>query len=303
MNYKDLLEKNNLKVNKYTFKGKVIIIDTPLGNFILKPNYNKNYNYNYLLSRGFNFLPEIIDYNDNYILYKYIEDISYDESQKCLDFIKILSILHNKTAHYKEVDYLYFKNIYENLNNRINDLIDYYNELANLIENNVYYSPSNYLIIRNISLVFSCLNFLKNELYSWYDLVKNNRKIRICSNYNNIDLSNLLKDKDSTYLLSTQYLKEDMPIYDLLLFYKKYCLSYDFSYLLNAYEKIFPLSIEEKKLLFIYISVPNKMVFTTNELQNVLYVRKEIDLLLNTSFVLSSKEKKQTDNNENKINK
>ena len=44
------------------------------------------------------------------------------------------------------------------------------------------------------------------------------------------------------------------------------------------------------------------MVFTTNELQNVLYVRKEIDLLLNTSFVLSSKEKKQTDNNENKIN-
>ena len=300
MNYKTLLEKNNLKVNKYTLKGKVIIIETPLGNFVLKRNYNNNYNY--LLSRGFNYLPKIIDSNNEYVLYEYINDIPYNESIKSLDFIKILALIHIKTSHYKEINNIEYKNLYENITNSLNDLNIYYNNLINMIENNIYFSPSTYLIARNISLIFSCLGFLKNELEKWYELVKDKSKVRVSSTYNNVDLNNLLKDENGTYLLGFQNLKETSPIYDLVSFYKKYNLDYDFSYLLTEYEKIFPLTIEEKKLLLILISIPNKMKFTDNELNDVKYVRKEIDEMLNTLKFLNLEEKKQTDNNKNKNN-
>ena len=36
--FKKLLNKEGLKVDKYTIKGKATIVDTPLGQFVLKQN-------------------------------------------------------------------------------------------------------------------------------------------------------------------------------------------------------------------------------------------------------------------------
>ena len=42
--FKKILDKNDLKVNKYTVKGKAMIVGTPLGQFVLKKgNNNKIY--------------------------------------------------------------------------------------------------------------------------------------------------------------------------------------------------------------------------------------------------------------------
>lgn len=37
-------------------------------------------------------------------------------------------------------------------------------------------SPSEYLIARNISKIFSCIYFCKNEMESWYELVKTKKE-------------------------------------------------------------------------------------------------------------------------------
>lgn len=81
-----------------------------------------------------------------------------------LDLIKLVSLLHNKTTHYKEVDFADYKTIYETLSNNIEYLYSYYNDIITLIETKVYMSPSEYLLARNISKIFGSLNFSKQEL-------------------------------------------------------------------------------------------------------------------------------------------
>ena len=56
--FKKILDKNDLKVNKYTMKGKAMIVDTPLGQFVLKKG-NNNKIYKYLASRNFEYFPKV----------------------------------------------------------------------------------------------------------------------------------------------------------------------------------------------------------------------------------------------------
>ena len=51
----------------------------------------------------------------------------------------------------------------ENINTKIeiNDTFNYYNQLMDIIDNEVYMSPANYLIARNISIIYSSL-IIKN---------------------------------------------------------------------------------------------------------------------------------------------
>ena len=165
--YKNLLNKNDLLVNKYTIKGKSTIVNTNKGLFVLNKNSGNDI-YNYLLTRNFENFPKIIDINNDVILYEYLDNIEYDRSQKALDLIKIIAILHRKTTYYKEIDYDEYKKIYENLKNKINNINNYYLDIINNIESKIYMSPSEYLIARNISKIFSCIHYCNSELDKWY---------------------------------------------------------------------------------------------------------------------------------------
>ena len=63
----NIIKRNNLKVNKVTINKDVTTIDTPLGLFDIK-KYKDPSIFDYLLSRGFIYIPKIIDYDDEYIL-------------------------------------------------------------------------------------------------------------------------------------------------------------------------------------------------------------------------------------------
>ena len=108
--YKNLINKNGLKVNKYTIKGKATIVDTQLGSFVLKKNLGNNI-FNYLYSRNFNYYPKIIDLDKNGIMYEYLDNINYDNDQKAVDLMHILSLLHSKTTYYKEIDFDEYKKL------------------------------------------------------------------------------------------------------------------------------------------------------------------------------------------------
>ena len=51
---------------------------------------------------------------------------------------------------------------------------------------NDYMSPSNYLISRNISFIYSAINYAKASIDYWYKLVENKRKVRVVINHNNL---------------------------------------------------------------------------------------------------------------------
>ncbi len=291
--FKNLLDKQGLKVDKYTIKGKATIVDTPLGQFVLKENKGNNNIYKYLSSRNFDYFPKIISQDKNSIMFEYLEDIPYDDSQRAFDIIRLIALLHSKTTYYKEIDYDEFKNIYEETKKKIDYINNYYLDIINIIESRIYMSPSEYLIARNISKIFSCIYFCRNELDAWYELIKDKKRKRVVTLHNNLKLDNLIKNKN-IYLISWDLSKIDLPIYDFINFYNKYALDFDFSILLEEYERIFPLLEEEKKLLSILISIPEKIDISYSEYEMVKKVRKFLDKIYKTESLLTSKKEETT---------
>lgn len=301
MKYNNIIKRNGLEVNKVTIKGTATIIYTPLGQFVIKNNNGLKI-YNYLLSRSFDYFPKIIDYDDDVILFEYIENIEYDLSEKAQDFVKLLSFLHSKTSFFKETDIDEYKKIYEDTKYRIISLLNYYNNLTNIIESHEYMSPSEYLLIKNISIILSALNFCQIELDEWFNIVKSKNKKRVVTLFNNIDLSNLLKSKDNIYFIGLDKTCVSIPVYDLYNFYNKYSNDFDFSTLLTLYEKIFPLNEEEKKLLFILISIPSKIELN-NSVNNIKDIKTSIKKIYNTLNILNFEKEKARQTHETKDDK
>lgn len=266
-------------INKITLKNNVRIIDNDY--VIKRKKQSLTTTYNYLLSRSFNYFPEIIKEDDEYIYYKYIDDITEPKEQKMLDLVILLGILHSKTVLYKEIDIDYYKEIYENINNRIDDIYNYYNELMDNIDNEIYMSPANYLIARNISIIYNSLNYAKEHIQKWYKIIENKRKMRVVTIHNNLKLEHYLKN-DKPYLISWDNSTIDMPIYDLVSLYQNNYLDFEFSDILKLYLSKFPLTNEEMDLYLTIISIPNKIKYQSSEYKTVLEVRRLFDYLYKT---------------------
>lgn len=290
--FKKILDKNDLKVDKYTMKGKTMIVNTPLGQFALKKGNLDNI-YKYLLSRNFEYFPKVIDSNEDSTIYEFVDDVKYDNEQRAFDLIHTIALLHSKTTYYKDVDIDEYKKIFEEIMEKINYIYNYYMDVINIIESKIYMSPSEYLIARNISKIFSCIYFCKNELEQWYEIVKNEKRKRVVTLHNNLKLDNIIRNK-SVYLIGWEYSKIDSPIYDFINFYNKYALYFDFRSLLNEYERIFPFKEEEKKLLSVLISIPSKIPNTEKEYNKVKNVRQLLDKIYKTEMLLTPKEKEET---------
>ena len=297
-NYKYFVKKNNLEVLKVTIKDNKVIVDTPLDSFIIiKGDINK---YNYLLSRGFDYIPRIIDYDDKYIMFDNLEAVNYDISEKLLDYIRVISLLHIKTSYYKEVNNLEYNFIYEELLSKINDTRNYYESLINGIESREYMSPIEYLIARNISLILYIINICFDLLEKYYSIVKGKSNIRVVTLYNN-DIANVVKTKDSIYLTDFNSSYIDSPIYDILFIYNKYYNYIDLDTILNTYIKVFKLSEEELLLIKILVLLPSKIrigtevndMIITKNIMNKIYKSLKI---LESNKEETSKTKKQKDN-------
>ena len=278
---------NKYKAKKVTLKNSAKIIENENTRLVIKKdNPNILDTYNYLLSRSFDYFPKIIYKDNDYNAYEYIEDVNEPSEQRILDIITLTSILHSKTTFYKEVDIDNYKYLYETINKKLEYLFNYYNDIITLIEKNIYMSPSNYIIARNINKIFETINYCKYEVDSWYELIKDKRKIRVVNIHNNLSLDHYIKN-DKPYLISWNKNKIDMPIYDLLTLYKKYYLDFDFYELFNYYESRYPLTNEERKMLFILMSIPEKLVLDSSEYKNSIKCRKFFDYIYKTEDLIN----------------
>ena len=90
----ELLKKSDIRALSYKKNGNVIIAQTNIGKVVIKKNKNKDYIYNYLNNRNFDYYPEIIKEED-YIVSKYVEDVDIPKEQKILDLVDLVSLMHN----------------------------------------------------------------------------------------------------------------------------------------------------------------------------------------------------------------
>ena len=216
-NLREFLQRNDINFNKITLKNNTKIINTDKNNLVIKKdNSNILSTYNYLLSRSFDYFPKILFSEEDYNIYEYIDDVEEPKEQRILDIITLLTMLHSKTTFYKEIDIDNYKYLYETIDNKLEYLYNYYSDIISVIENSIYMSPSNYIIARNINKIYDTINYCKGELESWYELIKDKRKVRVVNIHNNLRLEHYLKT-DKSYIISWSKNKIDKPIYDLLI--------------------------------------------------------------------------------------
>lgn len=263
---RELFEQNGVFTKKITLKNNVRIIDSGDKQFVIKRREESLNNlYKYLKSRSFDFFPDLLYQTDNYDVYRYVEDVNLDKEEKAEDIIKLITHLHSKTTFYKEIDDDTYKEIYEKIIEQLEYLMNYYNDIAEIIEKEEYMSPSHYYFIRNISKVFAAINYCHYHIDKWYQIIEEKKRIRVVQLHNNLELDHYLMDGDRAYLISWRFSKKDIPIYDLLKLYKRYYNELDFCELIRKYEMYYPMLLEEKELFLVLISIPERLDFYDSE--------------------------------------
>jgi len=287
--FRNILDKYNINPSIVTIRGNTRIINNQI---VIKPrvNYDIIKSYDYLKSRSFDYFPYPIEIDNNFEVYPYIDDNEEPIEQKAQDLMYLISLLHNKTTFYKEIDVDRIKEIYESVIEKTNYLDGYYNKMIDNIENEVYMSPSSYLIARNINIIFDSIYYVRENIEKWYKLVENNKNIRNVFIHGNINLDHYLKG-DKPYLISFNKSRIDSPIYDLLSFYKNHYLNTPFNDLFRFYESKYPLKEDERLLLFTYMAIPPRIEINDSEYKMCIKINKIIDYLYKTSNLIMNYQK------------
>ena len=286
-NIRHILEKYQLHPTRYQMKGKVTFVDTDRGSYAMKEmEHDQEEIWNYLRSRNFLYYPEIIRYENRILVTKLEQDIAMPKEQKAEYLIDLMALLHQKTTHYKEVDISDYKELYEDISNNIFYLKTYYDDMMTIIESHIIMSPSEYLLARNITLVYSALNFSKEALEKWYEMIKDKRKQRMVILHNHLELSHFIRNQNA-YLTSWDKAKFGIPIFDFYKFYKKHCLEFEFDELFKRYERSYPLLEEERLLLFILLALPSKIEWNDSEYAMCQKISNMIDEMIKTEKLIS----------------
>lgn len=280
----DILDRYNISNKKITIRNNARILDDKI---VIKNKKRDDIDdiYGYLKSRSFDYFPYPIEMNDKYEVYPYLKDMYEPYEQKAMDLMHLLSLLHSKTTFYREVDIDRNKEIYEDIEQKLEYLDGFYNVLITRIEKEVYMSPSSYLIARNINIIFGSIYYARDSLDKWYEKVRNNKNERVVNIHNNISLEHYIKN-EKPYLISWNNSKIDSPIYDLLSFYKNHYLDFDFDDLFHFYESSYPLKEEERFLLFTYMAMPSEIKSVNDELEMCIEINKMIEYLYKTSNLI-----------------
>lgn len=274
-----IIKERNLHPIAYRKIKSVYVVNSKNNEYVIKLNTNNYDIYKYLISRDFLFFPENLSYvNDNYDISVFIPGLNTNNVQKLNDYVKIISLLHHKTSYKREIDLDEIKEEYESINNKIINLKNYYLELNERINHELFLSPSHYLLVRNISLIYSILDNTQILLNDVYQKLKDDKSIRVSLLHNNVDLEHLIVD-ESEYLISWDKAYFNNPIYEIENIYRKYYRDIDLNDLLKIYETINKINDLERKFLLVNLSIPNKIELTSNTFSDTKTVNNEIKYL------------------------
>lgn len=275
---------------KITKLGKVTILDSMDGKFVVKPKGKKDVKelFKYLKYRSFTEVPTLVDDTRSDIdIFEYVEDANIPREQKAQDMIKLVAKLHTKTSYEKEVREDKYKEIYDSIKGQLLYHENLYRNMVETIENHIFMSPYEYLFIRNSSKLFNQIAFVQSKLDDWYQETKNKRKTRVSVVHNNLSLDHYLKGEREA-LISWDKSSVDSPILDFYTFYQKEALNFEFSGLLSEYMKMCPLESEERELLFILLCLPREIKLGKDEFSSVAAVGEVLDYVFKTEHLVGA---------------
>lgn len=284
-------------MNKISYLKSIKVVDDGTRKVVLKeePLYINNI-YNILNNRKFDYYLTPLERIDDYEVYPFINKIDIPKSDKSIDLIYLISLLHNKTTSYEEISLDEIKKLYEEIVNEINSKYKYYIELQDEYEEHIIMSPSELLLMKNISKIYYMLNIARNNIELFYKEIETEQHIRKVQIHGNISLEHII-ESDNKYLISWKNSRKDYPIIDLVIFYKNDYQNIEIKSLFDEYNKKYQLNKIEKYLFFSLINIPDYLIIKNDYYIDTLKVRNLIDYTEKTiRFTLEeNKENQETD--------
>ncbi len=229
--------------------------------------------FNILDKKEVNNHPVIIEDKDDITSYKYI--VADSEEIDVVEYASIVARLHNNTSQNKKISKKKYKDAHENIISYIDKVKEEYNTLILKAEEEVYPSPSNYLLSRNYSLFYLSLEQSEKDINKWYNSVKENETERICILNNNLKLENTIKS-DKIYLLSWEKYIVDSPVLDIYKLIENDYKNIDILSFTKTYLNEIELSSSEKLLLKSLIEIPIRIKLNKSEIDNIRVIKEAL---------------------------
>jgi len=160
-------------------------------------------------------------------------------------FLNELASLHNKTFYPLNVNEPFFKDTYEYIGKRIDDIEEKITSYIDKIEKKDYKSPSEWLFILNYPLYIDSINNANKSLERFKEFSYSKNSVRMAFTYKSFDYNHIFLKEQK--IIGIENIELSSPIYDI--FYtlstidnsqidiKKYYLRYFNSFILEDYEK------------------------------------------------------------------
>ena len=182
-------------------------------------------------------------------------------------YFETLAYLHEHSFYDMKVNQQYFHTLEKDVLKVINERFQYYEKMIESYENEVYRSPSQWMLVMNYYRIYDALALAKQYLSQYMNCIQECHSIRICLTYKNFDYQHIsLKHK---CLISLDYMEMDLPIYDIFDMYQKIPdILFDLDCLSQSYLKKFELRKEEKLLLCCLMNIVPIIQFEHDEIDN-----------------------------------
>lgn len=252
--------------------------------------------YSQLKNRTFNNYLNPIEINSSHEIYPFIHEPATTDGDRAIDIIYLASILHNKSTIYERQNIDELKKIYEDTINELNKIYNYYNNIQDEIEEHIYMSPAELLLINNISKIYLMINISRRNIEKYFKDSEEDNSIRKSIIHGNLSLNHILESEDK-HLISWNKSHIDIPIKDIVIFYKNDYDQIDIKSLYYEYQKRYQLNQKEKYLFLSMINIPWIVEFSKDNFINTIKVRKLVDYLNKTiEFSLKENEKYEETN-------
>lgn len=280
---------------KYTLVDNNKIITYPDKTIFIKKrsSYNIEEVYKYLDDHAVSNYLKPVEVTDKELIFPYFEKNSLTDDEISKRLVLNLTIWQNKTTTYQKLNLDEVKNFYESTKKEINYLFSYYRDIILQLETKVYYLPTEYLFLRNSSILNRQLRVAADLLEEWYETVKNKERERLVYCQGKCELAHFLPIDDG-YFISLEQAHLGRVSDDIENLFRKNFSSIDLVTTYNLYQRKYPYTLDEKLFLFVKLAIPPKIdIYPCNLETNKRLLDFYEQLIDFNKFILEEQEKEK----------
>lgn len=223
--------------------------------------------------------------NANFVIYEYLkEEKVILKDLKLKFFLDQLSLLHTKTFYTLKVNENFFKDTYEYIGSKIDEVELKIEKYMDNIEKNDYKSPSKWLFLLNYPLYLDAINKANRALEKFKELSYNKNTIRMSFTYKNFNYQHIFLKEQK--IIGIDNMEVSPPVYDI--FYSLLTLddiNVDVKNYYQRYFKSFILDDYEREWLYSLLYIP-KIDISNNEITNIINISTSLNYLRNSSEIV-----------------